>query len=444
VLALLKQQDPEEAARELQALEKNNQDQTGARYLPEVTKAVQEWRRQAEAKKAISTALTDLDAVRAQKAIEQVSASPLQGQILSIYLDAYAGRFQQASDKAKAIPTESYSDRLKLQALSKQIDQSATKSKDTLKQIDEHLYLPLAAAPVTGDNARPGATGVPVKFLQDYFGLIDQASQLTPLNDRVLDLSFHASLLSRPYSEIEQFGDRLLRAKGTIRIPCLSDDRYFTLVIDERKKVIFTEDDTAHQLVVAHVAIPDGRKVRKSAYHGAPAWYSALQPVNLKFDEITMISQSAQDTDGGLARHSYALQFAPSGLVPTYAFMNLLHGIYGEQAQKKATLNLGQYIVHVVGRADLRTAFVDPAKETKQGTGFNFFLQAYSVVAAAQGRGDLATLTQGISTQLQGEQDRLVAQKLYQAEWAATLSKEVFAYFESDTFNALEKLLDLL
>ena len=83
--------------------------------------------------------------------------------------------------------------------------------------------------------------------------------------------------------------------------------------------------------------------------------------------------------------------------------------------------------------------------ETKHGAGgFDFVLQAYGAVAAAQGRSDLAALAQSASAQFQADQARLAAHQDYQADWAATLSKEVFAYFETDIFSTIEKLLDLV
>lgn len=106
-------------------------------------------------------------------------------------------------------------------------------------QLQRYLNSSLTNGTCTPEWAR--ATILKQNFsMQEYIRLVANAVRAFPLNPEMLDLAFHAALLTSDYEIIESFGDEILEAKGSIRIPFYSREKRFQLVIDTRNRLITT------------------------------------------------------------------------------------------------------------------------------------------------------------------------------------------------------------
>ena len=234
-------------------------------------------------------------------------------------------------------------------------------------RISWYLASPLGSTSCTPDQAATAAANA--KFtLQEYITLVSDTFIEHPLNDWLMDVAFHASLVSAPYEQVERFGDLVLRAKGNLKIPIFDRMQRSWLVIDAVKQKLYTEIDTKHP---------------KNDYGSDDLQIS--MPFSIGFADVRRIQQAANSDLAGrfMRRDSYALKMEPNrGLVPYYLFMPFIHCVYGEAAQKTITRSLGRFIMHAMAPHTPAAELVDPAQATKDWLGTFTNVTAWGGAAA--------------------------------------------------------------
>ena len=276
-----------------------------------------------------------------------------------------------------------------MKTIQDQVSTAETSFKQLSDRLEIYLHSPLVPSYCSsyGDFMHTSLAEFSSISLGEYLDLVEKLSQLAPLSEPVLDLIFHAEMISAKYEELEVVGDRILKAKGNIKILFYSDDRYFYVVIDQKNQKLLTLTDS-HPFTVRYDVHGWPAKVSRAPTN-KNEWNSKLVPFDLAFGQITELSQKARSVSvdpGSLQKQSYALKLEPSGVAPNYALMAYIHCVAGADAQETATNNLGKFIVHVIANPNLKTSLVVPEKmHQSSGTFTQVMLALYGGMAAAQG-----------------------------------------------------------
>jgi hypothetical protein len=302
-----------------------------------------------EQKKRLNRALLELKADEAFTIVDEMTLPPREKELIKFEINSAQGNLASAMFRLATLRATAKESSPQVDAMERDARTSAKNFKEISDKIHWYLYSSFATGTCTPEWARNELPKQNYSLL-DYMRLVSNATRLYPLNPWVQDLAFHAALLSAQYEDFESFGDKLLEAKGSIRLPFYSRQSLFYVVVDSRKKRVYTEENS---LV----------KLNEAGSEEMADWI----PFDLSFDEITEINQKAQSnlTNGSLATKAYALKFSPSGTAPSYTYMGLMHCLYGEAKQKTVTHNLGAYIVHVIHRSNVRTSLVDAQRLTR-------------------------------------------------------------------------------
>lgn len=390
----------------------------------------------------VDQAILDLNGEKALSIVDGMALEPRQKELLRFDIALSQGNLTTAFFGIARIRGMSPSAAPELNAMEKDVRDLAAKFKTISEKIDWYLYSPLSVGSCSTAWAQ---NELPKKdfSLLEYMRMLQEASKTYPLSPWILDRVFHAALLTASYEDLQSLGDRILDAKGSIKIPFYSRQSLFWVVIDSRKRRLYTEENQA-----------------ASQNEAGTDDLEDMVAFDLKFDDITALSQKAQSnlSTGGLGSKSYALKIEPSGLAPNYAFMGLSQCLYGESMQKNATRNLGQYIAHVIGVPHLRVQLVDPQKRTKDWGGSVAAALAVGETIAADylrqtNSGNLAA--DGLSTSA----GQLAEIKIANAEaygsvrasqeadlntWNRLQTKRAFSAIESDKARALTKEVDAI
>lgn len=292
--------------------------------------------------------LSNMQVSEATRVVDAMNLSPTEKELIKFEINMAQGSFATAILRLANLRSLAPGSTLQFDAMEKDARAAAGNFKEITDKLHWYLYSSFCTGSCTATWAR---TELPKQnySLLEYMRLVSNAARLYPLNPWVQDLAFHATLLSAPYEELELFGDKILRAKGSIRVPFYSRQSLFYLVIDSKAQRIYTETNP----------------LQRSNESGA-AEMADLVPFELKFADITEISQKASSdlATGALASGSFALKLMPIGVAPNYAFMGLLECLYGEAKQKEVTHNLGAFIAHAAQNDHMRVQLVDSHKVT--------------------------------------------------------------------------------
>jgi hypothetical protein len=302
-----------------------------------------------------------------------------------------------------------------------------------------YRYSPLSTGSCTSDWIRQQIPKQHYEIQHEYMELIANAEKQFPLSPWVLDHAFFATLLSdRPYEDLESFGDFILEAKGTLRLPFYSREALFDVVLDTRNRRIRTEMD-------------DRLPKNESGVDKIPT----LLVFDISFDQLTGIDQkaSADLATGGLASNSYALRIEPSGLAPRYTFMDAIQCLDGESKQKEVTQKLGRFIAHVINNPRLNNHLVNPEHKTADWMRSTSTIIAFGSVIGAQEANMLhnganaaqANIVSQEALQVirqnkqiaAAEQSVALAQDEERSAWHADLSRLVFSSVETHSAESL-------
>lgn len=400
-------------------------------------------------KAKFTESLKNYKAADARELINQLPASPFQKEILSVYLSLYQGNYDEAHKIASNIKVASTADQERIKNIQDQITKANWSFYHLAERIEVYLHSPLVPSACYAHAGAMATTFGEFSSisLTEYLNLIEELSQLAPLNDWVLDLIFHGEMISSKYEDLEAIGDRILKAKGAIKIPFYSNDRYFYVVIDQKNQRLLTQADS-HPFSVRY-AMKGVGAFSSFGLASTNAFNSELVPFDLGFTQITEISQKARSraqTQTMMVSKSYALKLEPSGVAPDYALMAYIHCVAGADAQETATNNLGKFIVHVIANPNLKTDLVVPEKiHQSSGTFTQVMLALYGGMASAQGNAEGVQLSSQLSQQLAVDTANTnTAIQAQGATWYSVMTKRAFTFVEGNDFESLEKLVGTL
>jgi hypothetical protein len=393
-----------------------------------------------EMERSLNRALEALKPVDAVGVIDSMYLTSQQKELLKYYIDLRQGNLASALLRAMILdqPTAARSAGLPSEFRNKVVQKTELLTK-LHQRIDWYRYSALTNGSCTSDWIRQEIPKERYEIQQEYMKLVANSEKEFPLSSWVLDHAFFATLLSdRPYEDLESFGDAILEAKGSLRIPFYSRDALFDFVIDARTRHIRTELDP-------HV---------RSNESGSDKMQNVAS-FDLAFDQVTSIDQraSADLASGGLASGSYALRLEPVGLAPRYAFMDAIQCLDGEAKQKAVTEKLGHYVAHVTGNSRSKVHLVDPNRKTVDWMRATSTTLAIGTVAGAQvvnvrNNGAAGIQTQAVSQEAMkviasnkadAAADRriVLAQVQEQQEWHTELSHLIFSAIDAHSTEAL-------
>jgi len=384
--------------------------------------------------------------------IDRMKLSDLSRRLLLIYLDLYRGEFSAARGALIDMKPIKYSDRKRIDELHTDVTSWEKTFTAAMKQIDAALFS--GVAPSTWTSL--GGPGQSPHFVEDYLKAVDTAVGLCPFHSSVRDLSFHSGLMTLDYDALEKLGDSILRAKGSIRVPGCSRDKYFYLVIDGRNRRLRTEVDNEHPfLVKADVGGAFSLSVKEDS--ATNKLINPLEPFDLAWAEIVAVEQRASGQHGSYGDVPYppakVLQLKPHGMMPEWSMMNAVHYLYGERVQKQCTQKLGKYVLHLLnseGR-NVKAELVDPSKSTS-GNGALVLGAALAGAMTAAGAHYGNTGLQELGkqslqdVQAAASQDAAARREAAQREqsWLAALTARSMHFFEDAAYGDIEKLLQLV
>ena len=337
--------------------------------LPEVTgDPAEEVRRRDELKKA----LEGFDTSAAYAAVDKLHMDSRSKEIVRTYLDLYKADFPSALLRVAGLSRSDDKDRRHAaETLRQEVERSFADYGKVTREIETYQRSELAMGSFTPTTARVEA-GETKFSVHQYVKAVIDGNRLFPLDPRMQDLRFHAVLVSSPaYEDVARVGDEVMRSKGSIHIPFYARDAVFSLVIDARRRRVYTEF---------------AREPHRNEFGTADL--EPFRPFDLSFDEIRAVKQKMSPDHAlyGLAKGSYFMRFEPAGMeAPNYMFMSLIHCLYGEEIQRAVSRNLADFILHTIGNSSIQASLVDPAKKSRDWMAFGAPEIAYASIAISIG-----------------------------------------------------------
>jgi len=359
-----------------------------------------------ELEKSLDSRLAELKSEEAIAIVDTMYLEPQQRELLKYSINLWQGNLANAFSRLATIRMMSPDG--SVEPLQKKVTEEVAFFQKVKGRLDWYRYSAITNGTCTPESL-VNEEREQVYSLQQYAALVADAEQHFPLNSWVLDQAFFATLLLKPYEDTESLGDKVLGAKGTLHIPFYARDSLYDLVIDSRNHRLRTEIDTR----VSNNEAGDGRMLE-------------LVPFDIEFEQITSLSQKAQADvlTHGLGKQSYALKMEPAGTAPYYAFMDAIHCMGGEAAQKTITANLGRFILHVIKNSKVSVHLVNPESKTRDWLSASTAALAIGTVAASQfssTQSNKATASQ--SQAISANAMRILAENRREAE----ISKDLMA-----------------
>lgn len=430
ILVLLRSSKTETALSQLATLQQEATSSTEAKtYVDQIQQVLASIDKNKKDKERLILAISRFDESGANSVIDSMQIRPTERDLLKVNMLILAGRFSDASSQLKIINEAPSVDSSEISAMQEQIRSYESQYQESNERAGRFLHSPEAVE----DCDAYTTTVIRALPLKDYIEAVGKLLSISPLNRTVIDLAFHATLISSPYEKVQTLGDEILDSVGQIRIQGYSTDRYFALVIDDKKKMIHTEDDSTPFVTT--------RGKNKNGWNGD------LIPFTLQYDQITSISQKAGGSLAGavwknpylLEKGAYALKFSPTGQVPQYAMMDLLMCSAGQGAQQTATYNLGKFVQHRLNSDRIKVNLVKP-KEVYTDAGAPI-LQGLLAFQGAQGgqQGALANIAAvGLAQQMANESK---AAERAQATWQQLFNRQSFEPTRTESFQQMERVL---
>ncbi len=334
----------------------------------------------------VDDAIKRLSAKDLQAAIEMSSLSATEKRDMLVDVAVLSADFERARQLLSSAPQSTFVAEKTLKDREQRLLLSEREFKSASAAVDRFLYAP-AAVSACSSNAAAGfeqfspSLGGPGFTVPAYLDAVRKLSELAPLDGTVLDRVFHATMITSKYSDVEELGDKIVRATGRLSVPGYGSDGFVVLVIDANEQRLFT--------------VPDDHPFKLA--NGYPASEDKVVPFNLSFAQITNMTQSAggvrslgQEYDVRLSKHASAVRVKPAGNFPQYALMEFVHCSLGINAQQNATHNLGAFLEHV-GKIDPKyVSLVVPKEESKAGgTGLVSVVAGIGMALGVSGSSDV-------------------------------------------------------
>lgn len=331
----------------------------GSPYLVKLSTVLKGTSDRLKLRDQLAKALQDLSAAEFQDAAQHAPLSGLEHRMLLSNAALLTGDFEAAKLQLNSDGSETYRDRVRMKKALSLLSEQTSAYDAARKVVDFHLHSKIAHAYCRADGMGVAEAGkwLPGISIPKYIEAVRVMVNIAPLNPDAERLAFHAALISQRYDKIQALGDRLLATTGSVRVPFAASNAFFDVVIDQKSRRVHTEINNA--------PLADGTAMSKESN------VADLEPFDLAYDEIKGIDQLARDEISvmgfglpypWMVHYSYALKFSPKGVAPIYGLMLPIHCIYGQEAQKEITNNLGRYIQHVVGLPDTAVKLVAPGR----------------------------------------------------------------------------------
>jgi|GEM_PF-7078368 len=292
----------------------------------------------------------------------------------------------------------------------------------------EHVKLLADLAPLGAKAVKNGKL-VNAKEATEYwraadarvYQLMSRVLGITPLSCEVLSDHFFLSIFVTPYEKLEDLGDRILAACGSLVLQGVGKKGGVEVVIDLAERRISSR--------------PSGE---------AQAWNHSFpirepEPFDLKFDEITAIRQYEGFVDQALEGANRvpngkfaALVLSPRGLIPGLATLRLFSSAYGELAARQAVQNLGRFVAHVVNRPGIPVTLL----EVKQTGSSGVLSSIFASISAAGGNTVAADYFQQQAQEYQQQDasrmavERVAFEQFFTPSTARSLGLEMYREME--------------
>jgi hypothetical protein len=413
---------------ELQNLSAQTKDSAAKPYVDRASLMVSNWQKQEEVKNKLLLALQNYSYADADSLIDQLAASAAQKGILHMIIDSYAGKFGAVLARNSQLQTMSFVDQKRVDAVKDKITESKNNYNLLMDKADDYVHLAC------------GYNKLKQPSLADYADVVGKLTRVAPLSPEVIDLVFHVALLSSKYDNLQALGDKILAAKGTIRIPFYTYPEYFDMVIDIKLRTLYTQTHVLRdsQAQCPWPDIPGWSFSRSQALRAE--FFPQLVPFNLAFDQVKGVSQRMTFIGHeAVAKHSYVLSFDPEGVAPRYAMDGFMVLEAGEGAILQSTRNLGLYILHVIGNPNIKAELADPEKAKKTSHGFGFGDALVALYGATNGRTPLGAAAVQMMADNKAKSEAAAQEQ--QATWQAMLVRGYSDLLNGSVFESLDKLI---
>jgi hypothetical protein len=418
------------------------------RYLSQIQGLLEHLDAQQAFKMRFIEALNRLSRSDAEAVLRDGIAGDDERQLLTLYLDVFSARFADATKLIDGLLTLPFSQRKQLEAY---VQLASRRYAASEAKVNDYLYSPLTPSYCDSDyNYMTTYFGDFSRWsLQDYRAQVMVMASISPLDSKSMDLAFHAQLLATTYTDLQSLGDKILAAKGNIRIPGAASDRFFTFVIDSATKRFYTEVDP-HPFSVRYGSHPfSGKKTEENENK----FSSELEPVNLRFQDVIEVDQHVGSWDsmsrGMMVKKPFVLKFKPAGLVPDYALMRFLLCTSGEAAELNASGNLGRFVVHATGRSDIRAELANPDKAHKGSSADALLMglaQVNSSLAFQHGsttdQAVAQMMSQAVQESVTADQANETRQQQQQLAWYDVLNHQSLNVFSESSFKVVESAMN--
>lgn len=351
-------------------------------------------------KKQVLEALRRRDTTAALALVNEVTSSEVQRAVLTAEIQRYGGSFDEALASLTNVKPTKYKERKKLVELVETIKAAQQEYASAWAAVDDILYGGLA--PSTWEIMNKNRDN---SLIERYLVAAQTLVTVAPASPRAMDLQFHVALISGDPNRLEMVGQQALAANGQIVLPAYGRSRYIDFVIDTKNKRLFSR-------VNSHTFRPKqtfkkGMTVKFLEREENGWTIGADVPFDLRFSDIQTVEQNAQgysrnyasDGCGHCLRYdTFALRLNGHGTIPMWSLMNVLHHLYGSEAQVRATANLGAFLLNVINKPGITANLADPARAYAPGKGkAGMMLAALAVVGSAV---DPSAATQQLSAQM--------------------------------------------
>ena len=339
------------------------------------------WQKQQEGKQRLLAALQNYSYADADSAVDQLSASVMQKTILHMVIDSYAGMYQIALARPTRLQNISFADKERMEVVKNKLADSEKNYDSLMEKANWYAHGTSFYEPCRNFGFGTGT-------LPDYVDIVTRLARVAPLSPDVMDLVFNVAILSSKYEDLQALGDKILAARGEIRIPFEAYFEAFDVVIDTKLRTLSLQPPVSrHSEVKCPNSLPKSQRVN-------PDKLRKFVPFNLAFNQVRGISQNVSLSAGFIDRtHSYALSVDPEGVAPLLSPNFLLEKAAGAEAELQAIRNVGLYILHVIGNPNLKADLVDPQNVKKKGNGSGFADALVALYAATNGNTALGAAT---------------------------------------------------
>jgi hypothetical protein len=299
----------------------------------------------------------------ARKVVASAHLEPRENLVIEHYLDRAQTRFTNAMSRLQTLKRTIPSAATEADTLLDETRQQAKEFTSLRERERTYLFDPVATSSCAPKDASDmfRQKGMSLEeFLSGARSLVREY----PSHPDVQQFYFMALVLAGTDQSLRKYGNSVLERFGKLSIPFFSRDHLYLLVIDRYQERLSLKEYSGNNL--GHT---DG--LREAVTFDLP------------YSEVASLHQTVSSDlpTRSLSAKSAALDFGPQGLAPYYSLMSMVHCMYGEKYQRRATERLGKFVATELDLAPEKIKLVNPDSETKDV--FGEFLSTVTIVTEA-------------------------------------------------------------